>query len=97
MIENRSGILGVLLSTMLTLMNHLKIWIGVCLLASVASDAEIEPTWESLAEHYRVPDWFVDGKIGVWMHWGIVTLMGSDGAEGQDRVSARFGVEAGRH
>jgi len=53
------------------LMNHLKIWIGVCLLASVASGAEIEPTWESMAEHYQVPDWFVDGKIGVWMHWGV--------------------------
>ena len=32
---------------------------------------QIEPTWESLAENYQVPDWFVDGKIGVWMHWGI--------------------------
>ena len=52
-------------------MNHLKLWIGVSLLASVASGAEIEPTWESLAAHYQVPDWFVDGKIGVWMHWGI--------------------------
>ena len=31
----------------------------------------IEPNWESLAEHYQVPQWFVDGKIGVWFHWGI--------------------------
>ena len=56
-------------------MNCLKFCIGVCLLASVASGQEIKPTvkptWESLAEHYQVPDWFVDGKIGVWMHWGI--------------------------
>ena len=52
-------------------MNYLKVWIGVGLMASVASGAEIEPTWESLAEHYQVPEWFVDGKIGVWMHWGI--------------------------
>ncbi len=35
------------------------------------SEAQIEPNWESMAEHYQVPDWFVDGKIGVWMHWGI--------------------------
>ena len=39
------------------------------------NDAEvtkaIDPTWESLAENYDVPDWFLDGKIGVWMHWGI--------------------------
>ncbi|VGO12228.1 hypothetical protein PDESU_00779 [Pontiella desulfatans] len=33
--------------------------------------AQIEPTWESLAANYRVPDWFVDGKLGVWFHWGI--------------------------
>lgn len=31
----------------------------------------IKPTWESLSEHYEVPEWFVDGKIGVWTHWGI--------------------------
>ena len=37
-------------------MNCLRIWIGVFLLASVALGAEIEPTWESLAEHYQVPD-----------------------------------------
>lgn len=31
----------------------------------------IEPNWESLAANYQVPQWFVDGKIGVWFHWGI--------------------------
>ena len=31
----------------------------------------IEPTWESMAANYRCPDWFQDGKIGVWIHWGI--------------------------
>ncbi|MFG0254952.1 MAG: alpha-L-fucosidase [Rhodopirellula sp. JB053] len=32
---------------------------------------EIQPTWESLAEHYDAPQWLVDSKIGVWFHWGI--------------------------
>lgn len=41
------------------------------LLASRAPAAEIKPTWKSLAENYQVPEWFVDGKIGVWFHWGI--------------------------
>lgn len=31
----------------------------------------VEPTWESMAEHYQVPEWFVDGKLGVWFHWGV--------------------------
>ncbi len=41
------------------------------LLASLVSWGAIEPTWESMAANYRCPDWFQDGKIGVWMHWGI--------------------------
>ncbi len=24
-----------------------------------------------ISANYKVPEWFVDGKIGVWMHWGI--------------------------
>jgi len=31
----------------------------------------IDPNWESMAENYKVPEWFQNGKIGVWMHWGI--------------------------
>ncbi len=31
----------------------------------------IEPTWDSMAENYQVPQWFVDGKFGIWTHWGI--------------------------
>lgn len=41
------------------------------LLTGTAVAAEIEPTWESMAANYQVPEWFQDGKIGVWMHWGI--------------------------
>ncbi len=41
------------------------------LLAGAAVAKQVEPTWESLAENYQVPEWFVDGKIGVWFHWGI--------------------------
>jgi alpha-L-fucosidase len=37
----------------------------------MGSAAEIKPTWESMAENYQVPEWFRDGKIGVWTHWGI--------------------------
>ncbi|HAY35817.1 MAG TPA: glycoside hydrolase family 29 [Bacteroidetes bacterium] len=46
--------------------------VGVTLaLAGNAIADSIETTWESLAEHYEVPEWFVDGKLGVWFHWGI--------------------------
>ncbi len=45
--------------------------LSLTLLAGCLSATTIEPTWESLGEHYQVPQWFVDGKLGVWMHWGI--------------------------
>uniref|UniRef100_UPI003567EC21 alpha-L-fucosidase n=1 Tax=Pontiella sp. TaxID=2837462 RepID=UPI003567EC21 len=45
--------------------------IGWGLLAALVASAEIEPTWESMAANYQVPQWFQDGKIGVWMHWGV--------------------------
>ena len=47
--------------------------LAVCLLAHrlAVFAAEIEPTWESMAAKYQPPGWFQDGKIGVWMHWGI--------------------------
>ncbi|WPJ97276.1 alpha-L-fucosidase [Coraliomargarita algicola] len=44
---------------------------GLSLPNGSVSAKEIQPTWESLAENYQVPDWFVDGKLGVWFHWGI--------------------------
>jgi len=45
--------------------------IGVVQLAGISAGQQIEPSWESLAENYEVPEWFVDGKMGVWFHWGI--------------------------
>ena len=29
-----------------------------------------KPAWESLAENFRVPDWYRDAKFGIWAHWG---------------------------
>ncbi|MGD1083706.1 MAG: alpha-L-fucosidase [Verrucomicrobiota bacterium] len=29
-----------------------------------------QPTMESLANNYQVPDWFRDAKFGIWAHWG---------------------------
>ena len=38
-----------------------------------------EPTWESL-ETYQVPRWYVDGKFGIFIHWGAycVPAFGSE-------------------
>ena len=52
-------------------MKYLCALLVAFLLASAAPAQQIQPTWDSLAENYQVPQWLVDGKIGVWFHWGI--------------------------
>ena len=32
-------------------------------------DGPFQPTWESLS-NYRAPEWYVDGKFGIFIHWG---------------------------
>ena len=52
-------------------MKHLNVLILLFLHGVLTVKAQIQPNWESLAENYKVPQWFVDGKVGVWFHWGI--------------------------
>ncbi len=33
-----------------------------------------QPTWESLQENYKVPDWFIGAKFGLFMHWGLYAV-----------------------
>jgi alpha-L-fucosidase len=28
-----------------------------------------KPTWDSLGQNYRVPEWFRNAKFGIWAHW----------------------------
>lgn len=30
--------------------------------------------WESLRANYKVPQWFVDGKFGIFIHWGVYSV-----------------------
>jgi alpha-L-fucosidase len=34
----------------------------------------VKPTWDSLKEHYEVPQWFVEAKFGIFMHWGLYAV-----------------------
>lgn len=33
-----------------------------------------KPTWESLQANYKVPQWFVGAKFGLFMHWGLYAV-----------------------
>ena len=61
---------------------------------SLLCQAQIEPTWESMAKNYQVPEWFQDGKIGVWMHWGIPSAIDKDRPhDGSHYGSWMYGAE----
>ena len=32
-----------------------------------------EPTWDSLST-YQVPDWYLDAKFGIFIHWGLYSV-----------------------
>jgi alpha-L-fucosidase len=33
-----------------------------------------QPTWDSLQSQYRVPQWFMGAKFGLFLHWGIYSV-----------------------
>ena len=37
--------------------------------AAAAASTAFTPTWASLVDGYRTPDWFRDAKFGIWAHW----------------------------
>jgi len=37
------------------------------------SNRPFQPSWESL-QHYAIPDWYVDAKFGIFIHWGIYSV-----------------------
>ncbi len=32
------------------------------------------PTWESIQAHYQTPEWFLDAKFGIFMHFGLYSV-----------------------
>jgi alpha-L-fucosidase len=43
-------------------------------LAAELPKGPFEPTWESIRAHYKVPQWFRDGKFGIFLHWGVYAV-----------------------
>ena len=33
-----------------------------------------EADWESLSKHNEEPEWFQDGKLGIYFHWGVYAV-----------------------
>src|SRR5262245_43537757 len=39
----------------------------------VISYGPFQPSWDSLKQ-YRAPDWYQDGKFGIFIHWGLYSV-----------------------
>lgn len=39
----------------------------------VIANGRFKDTWESLSQ-YRVPDWYKDSKLGIFIHWGVYSV-----------------------
>jgi alpha-L-fucosidase len=76
---------------------------AVAMIPTKLPPGPFQPTWDSLKENYQVPQWFVDAKFGLFMHWGLYSVpahhnewyekhMYTDGADGQWHVG-HFGPQ----
>lgn len=45
--------------------------------------AVYQPDSASIAKHYKIPDWFRDGKFGIFIHWGPASVPAYDGWYGR--------------
>ncbi len=34
----------------------------------------VQPTWDSLKATYTTPEWFKEGKFGIFLHWGLYAV-----------------------
>ncbi len=43
-------------------------------MAAGAAEGPYRADWESLQKHDEAPEWFRDGKIGIYFHWGVYSV-----------------------
>lgn len=48
--------------------------LNLCTTTSL-SGVRYDPTWESLDQR-PLPKWFDDSKLGIFIHWGIFSVIG---------------------
>lgn len=47
------------------------------LIDQVIENGKYKASWQSLA-HHKTPDWFVEGKFGIFIHWGVYSVPAYD-------------------
>jgi alpha-L-fucosidase len=65
-----------MMKSRLSLFSTLALCIGFVVPEGLAGDSKkYEPTWESIKQH-RVPEWYDDAKLGIFIHWGLYSVPG---------------------
>ncbi|MDR1332533.1 MAG: alpha-L-fucosidase [Tannerella sp.] len=54
--------------------NESKPAINIDSVASAKGTEVFQPDWDNIATHYRFPEWFVDAKFGIFIHWGAYAV-----------------------
>jgi alpha-L-fucosidase len=62
---------------------------------AVANRGPFKPSWESL-EGFKVPDWYQDGKFGIFIHWGVYSVP-AFGNEWYPRNMYKAGTDEFKH
>ena len=81
----KAGLLSILFLTQLSLCAQEKVTenrpnlprVTISLPNGKAADipkGPFKPTWKSIEENYKIPEWFVDGKFGIFIHYGVYTV-----------------------
>ena len=47
---------------------------AVAMIPTTIPPGPFAPTWDSLKENYKVPQWFIGAKFGLFMHWGLYSV-----------------------
>ena len=51
-----------------------KVSYNIDSVASPKGTEVFQPSWENIAENYKFPEWFVDAKFGIFIHWGVYSV-----------------------
>ncbi|MDR3261746.1 MAG: alpha-L-fucosidase [Tannerella sp.] len=59
---------------MVSCKNETKQAINIDSVASPQGTELFQPDWENIALNYQFPEWFVDAKFGIFIHWGVYAV-----------------------
>jgi alpha-L-fucosidase len=54
----------------------------------------VQPTWDSLKANYQTPEWFCDGKFGIFIHWGLYSVAAYHNEWYQKYIYGNSGIRA---